>query len=200
MSTTTLQQSEVLSDQGIRPVSLLLNEPFEAIVANNPQWKIERTANGETVFMSPTGGKSGVRNSEFTFQLGNWARSNGGTVFDSSTLFRLPNGALRSPDGCWLQTERWHSLTDEEQESYPPIVPDFVIELRSRTDRLIDLQEKMIEYADNGVRLGWLIDPLKKQVHIYRLREAPIILNNPTVVLGETVLPGFALDLSRIFK
>ena len=200
MSITTFQQSDVRDDLELRPVSLLLNEPFEDIVANNPLWKIERTANGETVFMSPTGGRSGVRNSEITFQLGNWARSNGGTAFDSSTLFRLPNGALRSPDGCWLQTERWQSLADEEQESYPPIAPDFVIELRSRTDRLIDLQDKMIEYADNGVRLGWLIDPLKKQVHIYRSREAPVILNNPTVVSGETVLPGFALDLSRIFK
>jgi len=199
MSTTTFQQSEVLNDQGFRPVSLLLNEPFEIIVANNPLWKIERTANGETVFMSPTGGKSGVRNSEITFQLENWARSNGGTAFDSSTLFRLPNGALRSPDGCWLQTIRWQSLTDQEQESFPPIAPDFVIELRSRTDRLIDLQEKMNEYAGNGVRLGWLIDPFLKQVHIYRRGEAPVILNNPTVVSGETVLAGFTLDMSRIF-
>ena len=199
MSTTTFQQSEVLNDRGFRPVSLLLNEPFEIIVANNPHWKVERTANGETVFMSPTGGESGVRNSEITVQLGNWARSNGGVAFDSSTLFRLPNGALRSPDGCWLQTERWQSLTDEERESYPPIAPDFVIELRSRADRLIDLQEKMNEYAGNGVRLGWLIDPFLKQVHIYRPDEAPIVLNAPTRVSGETVVAGFTLDMSRIF-
>ncbi len=119
MSASIYQQSEVLDDQGFRPVSLFLNEPFEIIVANNPLWKVERTANGETVFMSPTGGKSGVRNSGITFQLENWARSNGGMAFDSSTLFRLPNGALRSPDGCWLQTERWQSLTEEERESYP---------------------------------------------------------------------------------
>ena len=200
MSTTTFQPSEVHVDQGIRPVSLLLNEPIGIIIQNHPLWKVERTANGETIFMPPTGGGSGVRNSDINVQLGVWAQSNGGVVFDSSTLFCLPNGALRSPDACWLQTERWELLSKEEQESYPPIAPDFVIELRSRTDRLADLQEKVNEYADNGVRLGWLIDPLLKQFHIYRPSEDPVILNNPAIVSGETVLPGFALDLSRIFR
>lgn len=116
--------------------------------------------------MSPTGGESGIRNSEISFQLTAWTRNAGGFAFDSSTLFRLPNGALRSPDASWIASDRWQQLSPEERESYPPIAPDFVIELRSKTDRLVDLQDKMKEYCDCNVRLGWLIDPMLKQVHV----------------------------------
>jgi len=196
----TLNKPGLLDDPGTRPVCVRLSEPFEDIVANNPEWKMERTAEGEIVFMSPTGGESGIRNSEISFQLTAWTRNAGGFAFDSSTLFCLPNGALRSPEASWIASDRWQQLSPEERESYPPIAPDFVIELRSKTDRLVDLQDKMKEYCDCNVRLGWLIDPVLKQVHIYSLSEASVILNEPKSVADEMVLPGFVLDLSRIFS
>jgi Uma2 family endonuclease len=195
----TSHESHVSDDRGVRPVCVRLNEPFEEIVANNPEWKMERTSEGEIVFMSPTGGESGIRNSEIAFQLTAWARETGGYAFDSSTLFRLPNGALRSPDASWIAANRWQQLSVDDRESYPPITPDFVIELRSKTDRLVDLQDKMKEYSGCGVRLGWLIDPLLRQVHVYRSGEVPVILDNPKSVAGEIVLPDFVLDLRRIF-
>jgi len=196
----TMHETGLHDDPGTRPVRLRLSEPFEEIVANNPEWKMERTAEGEIVFISPTGGESGIRNSEIAFQLTAWARKAGGYAFDSSTLFSLSNGALCSPDASWIAADRWQQLSADERESYPPIAPDFVIELRSKTDRLVDLQDKMNEYFGCGVRLGWLIDPLLKQVHVYRSGEAPVILENPKSVTGETVLPGFVMDLSRIFS
>ena len=186
-------------ERGFPLLSVRLIEPIETIIANNPELKVEQTADGEMVFMSPTGGESGLRNSDINADLVNWARSYGGIVFDSSTLFRLPNGALRSPDASWIQTARWQSLSDQERKSFPPIAPDFVMELRSQTDRVIDLQDKMSEYASCGVRLGWLIDPLQKQVYIYRSIEASVVLSEPNSVSDEAVLPGFVLDLSRIF-
>ena len=198
-SAVALYEPLVDNDRGFPLLSVRLSEPVETIIANNPELKVERTADGETVFMSPTGGESGIRNSEITAALVIWARSYGGIVFDSSTLFRLPNGALRSPDASWIQTTRWQCLSDQERKSFPPIAPDFVIELRSQTDRVIDLQDKMQEYASCGVRLGWLVDPLLKQVHIYRSVEAPIVLSQPGRVSDEAILPGFILDLSRIF-
>jgi Uma2 family endonuclease len=194
-----LPEPLVDDDRGFPLFSVRLSEPVETIIANNPELKVEQTADGEMVFMSPTGGESGLRNSDINADLVIWARGYGGIVFDSSTLFRLPNGALRSPDASWIQAARWQSLSDSDRRSFPPIAPDFVIELRSQTDRVIDLQEKMKEYASCGVRLGWLIDPLLKQVHVYRSTETPVVLREPHCVSDETVLPGFVLDLSRIF-
>lgn len=199
ITATSVQESEVHDDRGIRPVKLRLKESIESIIANNPEWKVERTADGEMIFMSPTGGESGIRNSEINFQIVQWARGHGGVIFDSSTLFRLPNGALRSPDAAWIESRRWQALTSQERTQFPPIAPDFVIELRSATDRLTDVQEKMQEYIATGVRLGWLIDPLLKQIHVYRPNQTPLILSNPGTVSDELVLPGFVLDLSRIF-
>ncbi len=195
----TSHKSGLLDDPGTRPVCVRLSEPFEEIVANNPEWKMERTSEGEIVFMSPTGGESGIRNLEIAVQLGVWVRNAGGFAFDSSTLFRFPNGALRSPDASWIATDRWQQLSAEDRESYPPIAPDFVIELRSKTDRLVDLQDKMKEYCDCNIQLGWLIDPLLKQVHVYKPGEVPVILNDPKNVADEILLPGFSLDFSRIF-
>ena len=198
-SAVALYEALVDNDRGFPLLSVRLSEPVETIIANNPELKVERTADGETVFMSPTGGESGQRNADIIADLVIWARGYGGTVFDSSTLFRLPNGALRSPDASWIQAARWQSLSDLERKSFPPLAPDFVIELRSQTDRVIDLQEKMKEYVSSGVRLGWLIDPLLKQVHIYRSVEAPVVLSEPSRVSDEVILPGFILDLSRLF-
>lgn len=196
---SALPEAHVSDVRGVPPIHVRLNDSIETIIANNPELKVERTADGEIVFMSPTGGDSGIRNSDLNLQLALWARLYGGVVFDSSTLFRLPNGALRSPDASWIQAGRWQTLTADQQEGFPPIAPDCVIELRSRTDRLIDLQGKMAEYVSCGVRLGWLIDPILQQVHVYKPGETPVVLSDPKSVGEESVLPGFSLDLSRIF-
>jgi Uma2 family endonuclease len=151
--------------------------------------------------MSPVGGESGNFELELGTDLTIWNRKTGlGKVFSSSTIFKLPLGAMRSPDVAWIELSRWNALTSEQQQKFPPLAPDFVIELRSRTDKLSDLQEKMREYRENGVRLGFLINPQEQQVEIYRVNQAVEILQSPTEVSGEDVLPGFILDLSKIWK
>jgi Uma2 family endonuclease len=180
-------------------ITLRLQESFDEIVAQNPELRIEQTAAGEIVVMSPTGGENGIRNSALNTQLSIWANRHGGVVFDSSTLFLLPNGARRTPDASWISDDRWSALTPLQRQSYPPIAPDFVVELRSPTDRLADQQEKLEEYMATGVRLGWLIDPLLKQVHIYRPGQPPQILNDPGTVSSDDTLPGLVLQLDRIF-
>jgi Uma2 family endonuclease len=122
-----------------------------------------------------------------------------GKAFDSNAEFRLPDGSARSPEASWVLLTHWNALTNQEQEAFPPLCPDFVLELRTFSDRLKQLQKKMQEYLANGARLGWLIDPYEKTVHIYRPNQEPEILNNPPTVSGETVLPGFVLDLSEIY-
>ncbi len=172
---------------------------FDRLVEANPELKFEQTAEGEIVMMLPTGGRSGWRSAEITLQVGVWANRAGGFVFDSSVLFRLPSGAKRGPDCAWIDAARWQSLTEEQQDAYPPIAPDFVIELRSKSDRLKPLNEKMLEYIENGVRLAWLIDPSTRRVHIYRADGETVVLDNPTTVSGEAVMPGFVLELQKIF-
>ena len=149
----------------------------------------------------PTGSESGKRNAKIATQLGVWGEANEqlGEYFDSSTGFELPNGANRSPDASWIQKERWEALTPEQRKGFAPLCPDFVLELRSETDNLNDLREKMQEYMDNGARLGWLIDPHNKRVEIYRIGQAVEVLENPTTLSGETVLPRFTLTLKRIW-
>jgi Uma2 family endonuclease len=184
----------------LRPMLDLTDEQFYEFCRNNPELRVETNAKGELVIMPPTGGGSGKRNADLTVDVGYWNRQKGlGVAFDSSTIFRLPNGARRSPDVAWVQNDRWDALTPEEQEKFPPIAPDFVIELRSRTDSLKELEDKMGEYLENGVQLGWLIDPITKRVHIYRQGQPVEIVQSPSTLSGENVLPGFALDLSRIF-
>jgi Uma2 family endonuclease len=162
--------------------------------------RIETNKDGDLIIMPPTGAETGDRNAELTTQLRNWAKKDKkGKTFDSSTEFELPSGAKKSPDASWILKDRYFALTQEERESFPPICPDFVAELRSRTDRLKPLQEKMAEYIENGVRLGWLIDPYQKKVHIYRQNGEIEILENPKTVSGEDVLEEFELDLEEIF-
>lgn len=182
--------------------SLRLNdEQFDDLCRDNPDLHLELTAEGELVIMPPTGLMSGWRNSNLTYQVVAWAKSDGtGICFDSSTLFTLPNGAKRSPDASWIRLERCNALTDDEKEGFAPICPDFVLELRSPTDSLSTLQDKMIEYIENGAQLGWLIDPKNKRIHIYRPNQAAEVLENPESVSGETVLPGFVLNLSEIWQ
>ena len=176
------------------------NALFQQMVADNPELVFEQTSSREILVMLPTGGKSGWRSLWIGTELSLWTRQYGGVAFDSSTLFQLPGGAKRSPDCAWVAADRWGLLTEEEQESYPPLSPDFVIELRSKSDRLTALKEKMLDYALNGVRLGWLIDPFEKQVHIYRVDGSIEILNPPLSIEGEDVLPGFVLNLASIWN
>jgi Uma2 family endonuclease len=165
----------------------------------NQDLQIETDKNGDLILMPPTGAETGDKNSELNMQLRIWAKKDGkGKTFDSNTEFKLPNGAKKSPDASWILKDRYDALTQNEREGFPPICPDFVVELRSKSDRLKPIQEKMAEFIENGVRLGWLIDPYKKQVHIYRTSGEIEILENPKTVSGEDVLEGFILDLEEI--
>jgi Uma2 family endonuclease len=177
----------------------LTDEQFFQLCQKNRDYRFERTALGELIIMPPTGSDTGRRNVKITTQLEIWNLQNHlGEVFDSSSGFLLPNGAERSPDASWVKLERWNALTIEQQEGFAPICPDFVVELRSRTDSLKDLQKKMQEYIQNGAKLGWLIDRKNKRVEIYRSGREVEILDNPLILSGEDVLPGFILDLSMI--
>ncbi|MEA5502257.1 Uma2 family endonuclease [Halotia wernerae UHCC 0503] len=177
----------------------LSDDQFFQMCQKNSNYRFERTASGELLIMPPTGSDTGRRNVKITTQLDIWnSQSNLGEVFDSSTGFTLPNGAERSPDASWVKIERWNALTLEQQEKFAPICPDFVVELRSVSDSLKDLQEKMQEYIENGAQLGWLIDRKNKRVEIYRPDKDVEILDNPTSLSGENVLPGFVLNLQQI--
>ena len=178
-------------------------EQFDQLAEAEQLARMELTKDGELIVMSPSG-EAGRKNFNLYLDLGNWNRQTKlGEAFDSSTIFVLPNGARRSPDVSWIEADRWNNLTIKEKEGFPPIVPDFVIELVSPSDlknqRYEDLQDKMQEYLDNGVRLGWLIEPSAKTVEIYRPSKQVEILNNPQTLSGENILPGFVLDLSEIF-
>jgi len=174
----------------------LTEEQFYNLCQDNETLRLERTAQGELLIMPPIGGKSGKRETELITDVNIWNRQTQlGEVFSSSTGFRLPKGGERSPDVAWVSRERWESLSAQEQEKFPPLCPDFVIELRSRTDSLKSLQDKMLEYLDNGLRLGWLIDPQEQRVEIYRPGQPVEILALPTCLSGDEVLPRFTLDL-----
>jgi len=173
----------------------LSDEQFYRLCQVNRDWQFERTAKGEIVIMSPVGGVSGNREASLITDVNLWNRQTQlGIVFSSSTIFRLPNGGDRSPDVAWVRLERWSALTEEEQEKFPPICPDFVIELRSRTDAIQPLREKMQEYLNSGLQLGWLINPQQQQVEIYRRDRTVEIVQFPVSLSGEDVLPGFVLN------
>lgn len=195
--------------EAIRPlISLPIEEPkpytsedFEQFASAYPELRLEMTREGELVIMAPAGGETGNWNADLTADLVIWNRIAGtGRVFDSSTGFVLPNGAKRSPDASWIELTRWESLTPEQRKKFLPLCPDFALELRSATDRLSSLQTKMREYIDNGVKLGWLIDPISHRVEIYRPDREVEVLDNPASVSGETVLPGFTLNLKGILN
>ena len=177
----------------------LTDEQFYQLCRDNPELRLELTSEGGLVVMSPTGAKTSWRNSKLTQRLANWADAYGrGIAFDSNAGFTLPNGAKRSPDGAWVRLEVWQALSDEEQERFAPLCPEFVAELRSPRDSLSSLQEKMQEYLDNGARLGWLLDPVEKRVYVYRQGRAMECLENPKSLSGEDVLEGFVLDLQDV--
>jgi Uma2 family endonuclease len=182
------------------PLTLRVNDSFEEFVRLNPDLVVEQNSNGEIVIKSPTGGESSERNAELTFQLRAWSKHFGGVTFDSSVIFCLPDGSKRSPDASWISSERWLALPQEDRKKFPPITPDFVIELRSESDRLKELEEKMQYYMDNGVRLGWLIEPLRCRLHVYQPGKPVEILESPESVSNEQILPQFTLDLKPIWK
>ncbi|NHC33653.1 Uma2 family endonuclease [Scytonema millei] len=179
----------------------LTDEQFFQLCQHNRDLQFERTAKGEILIMPPTGGETGNRNFEVTVQLGIWNKqSNLGKGFDSSTGFKLPNGANRSPDAAWVRLERWEALTTEQREKFVPLCPDFVVELLSPSDSLKETQAKMQEYIDNGTRLGWLIIRKTQRVEIYRPNRDVEVVENPTTLSGEDILLGFVLDLRTIIS
>jgi Uma2 family endonuclease len=174
----------------------LTDQQFYQLCINNPDIPLERNAQGALIVMSPVGGDSGNYEMELGTDLAIWNRQTQlGRVFSSSTLFKLPNGGDRSPDAAWIELSRWKSLSAEQRQKFPPIAPDFVIELRSRSDSLKTLQQKMQEYMDSGVRLAWMFNPQDQQVEIYRQGQAPETRQLPTELSGEVVLLGFILQV-----
>jgi Uma2 family endonuclease len=203
VQTPTSPETETLSIEIPLTIGLYVTqEQFAALAVANRDLRLERTSQGELIVNPPTGWETGERNSSLTGQLYRWYEENEdlGKVFDSSTAFILPNGATRSPDASWVSRERWQALTPQQKGTFANICPDFVVELRSSSDRLAPLQTKMREYIDNGALLGWLIDPQQRRVEIYR-PELPIeVLDNPSQLSGEAVLPGFVLNLRRLWN
>jgi Uma2 family endonuclease len=192
MTTLTLNLQSLLE---------ITDEQFYQLCQANRDLKFERTAKGEILIMPPTGSETGGRNAGLTAQIWLWNQQTRlGKSFDSSTGFRLPNGADRSPDAAWVRRDRWDALTAVQKRKFAPICLDFVVELCSPNDDLEDVQAKMREYLANGISLGWLIDPETRRIEIYRPNQAVEILHNPATISGEDVLPGFILDLQPIFE
>lgn len=181
-------------------VAKITDEEFLELCRNNADLRMEMSKEGDLIIMPPTGGITSGINFSLVVRLGVWAEKDGtGKGFESNALFVLPNGAKRMPDMSWVKLERWNKLTDEQKKSFPPICPDFVVELRSPSDSIRDLQDKMEEYIQNGAQLGWLIDPIQKKVFVYRPNVSMEELDKPTSISGEPLLKGFKLDLKPYF-
>ena len=184
-----------------RPVLDMTVERFIEFCRINRDLRMERSKKGDLIMMSPAGGETSRRNARINYELQAWADTNQeGIIFDSSGGFILPNGAIRSPDAAWVRRTRLELLTPEEKQKFLPLCPDFVIELRSPSDRLVDLQAKMEEYAENGAQLGWLIDPVERQVLVYRPQQPVQQLLNPFEMSGDPELPGFTLRMEEIWE
>ena len=183
------------------PALEMSDDQFYEFCQQNRDWRMERTAEGELIIMPPAGGETGDKNAFVTAFLKIWSlQDESGVAFDSSTGFLLPNRATRSPDAAWVKKSRLRTLTPAQKKKFLPLCPNFVIELRSPSDTLKTVQEKMQEYLDNGAQLGWLIDPLERRVYVYRPGAAVERLDNPTTISGDPELPGFVLDLTRIWE
>lgn len=184
----------------MQPNIIMTDDNFYDFCQLNRDFRIERNQTGDLLIMSPTGSETEERNFDLIVQLGVWTKQNGtGVGFGSSGGFTLPNGAVRSPDAAWINRTKWEAISVEQRKKFAPICPEFIIELRSETDNLKILQEKMQEYIDNGTQLGWLIDRKQQKVFIYRPGQAVEELDNPQTLTGEDLLPGFVLDLSQIW-
>ncbi len=203
-----MQVETALIDSSFLPIVLdfrdvlkkINDDEFEDFCRHNPDVEIELTKEGELVIMPPTGGETGIRNFTLIGNFFNWLeKDKSGVGFDSSTVFVLPSGAKRSPDLAWAKNEKWNALSAEEKKKFPPLCPDFVVELRSPSDSLVNLQNKMKEYIENGAALGWLIDPLEKKVHVYHPDAETEVLDNPKQVGGEPLLKGFCLNVKKLW-
>jgi Uma2 family endonuclease len=178
----------------------LRDDELLAFCADNPDLRIEQTAQGELIILPPTGANTGKRNFQLTGKLFSWIEAHGtGVGFDSSTGFRLPNGATRSPDVAWVSGDRWDALGADEREGFAPICPDFVIELCSPSDDLQEQQAKLDEYIACGARLGWLIEPEERRVFVYRPDRPPEERHDPEELRGDPELPGFVIELKSIW-
>lgn len=181
-------------------VKKISHRQLETLCRDNPEARLEINSEGNLIFMSPTGSETGDRNLELAFQIKLWNKqSKLGKVFDSSTGFKFSNGAVRSPDVSWVAIAQWNSLTKEQRRRFAPINPDFALELMSPTDDLDELQNKMKEYLNCGVKLGWLINPDAKQVEIYRQGKEKEVLHDPKTLSGEAIMPGLTVSLAEIF-
>ncbi len=204
---TAVQKRSAMSDETalrivlrVRPALDVTEDQFFALCQLNRDLRMERTAKGEWVIMPPTGGETGAQSMSIGYQLMGWSlRDGSGVAFDSSTGFRLPDGAVLSPDAAWMPRARYEAMPIELRRKFIPACPDFALELRSPSDRLSVVQDKMAAYMSNGARLGWLVDPLRRRVYVYR-PDAPVErLDHPASVAGDPVLPGFVLDLRRVW-
>ena len=196
---TTVTQITPLVLQ-MSPAVEMTDDQFFEFCQLNRDLRIERTAKGELIIMSPTGSETGNRNFDLIVQLGIWVRQDGtGIGFDSSAGFTLPNGATKSSDAAWIKLTQWNNIPPEQRVKFAPICPDFVVELRSPSDTLQPLKDKLQEYIDNGALLGWLIDRKNRKVYIYRPQQDIETLDHPSTLSGESLLPGFVLDLSTIW-
>jgi len=201
MSQIAIRSAAVPFTVEMGPKLTLSDDELFDLCQRNPQLRLERTAEGDLVIMTPAGGKTSHRNARIIRRLDAWAEEDGtGLVFDSSGGFLLPDGAMRSPDAAWVLRSRLDDLPPEVKEAFLPLCPDVVIELRSPSDSLSELQAKMEEYRDHGARLGWLIDPDARRVHVYRPGRPTETLDDPSSVSADPELPGFALDLGPIWQ
>jgi Uma2 family endonuclease len=198
--TTAVQKDSILFTFDVRPLKMT-DEIFYEFCQRNKDFRFEMDKRGNLIIMPPTFLETSRKNADINVQLGIWAKKDKtGIAFESDGMFTLPNGAKRAPDAFWILKERYFALSEiEREERFARIAPDFVIELRSKSDNLRKLQNKMREYIENGVRLGWLIDPSEKRVHIYRSDKTTEVLNNPKTISGEDVLKNFELDLAEIW-
>ncbi len=175
------------------------HKAFERLCRDNRDLRLERTCRGELIVMPPAGTESGGRNAPLTARLFLWSEADGsGKSFDSSAGYTLPNGAIRSPDASWIALDRWDALSRDDRRRFAPICPDFVVELTSPSDTRAETRKKLVEYLEQGARLGWLLDPDAGEVDIYRPGRLPETLTRPATLSGEGVLPGFVLDLQGI--
>lgn len=184
----------------LNPIIRLSDDQFYQLCIENPDLQLERAATGELLIMSPTGGETGRQNSNLGTELNLWNRQTQlGIVFASSTGFILPNGAIRAPDAAWIPQHRWDALAPAQRQRFLPLCPDFLVELLSPSDRWADGYAKLQEYQANSLRLGWLIDPQRRQVGVFREGGAIAVLENPAVLVGESILPGFELPLRLLW-
>jgi Uma2 family endonuclease len=198
---TQIQDDAYIGPDLINVTPPVTHEQFEQLCRKYRKLRLELTSTGELIVMPPTGAETGRSNAHLIYQLMAWTQKDAtGVCFGETAGFVLPNGAIRSPDASWIKREKWDSLTDQQKKRFGPWCPDFVAELRSPSDRLSELRNKMVEYIETGASLGWLINPFKRQVYVYRPNEEVITLDNPETVSGDPLLPGFTLNLAQLWS